>query len=191
MVYSFIKDLIDRFLALVFLVLGFVFMILVALMIRLDSKGPAIYKQNRVGKFGKRFVMWKFRTMYIDTPVLSTEDMQKQSFDPYTRVGKFLRKTSIDEIPQLVNVLMGQMSLIGPRPALPTQDDVNALRESAGVHKLKPGMTGLAQVMGRDELPADQKVAYDSEYLQKMSFCFDLKIIYLTFSAVTSARGNK
>lgn len=191
MKYQILKTTVDTVVSLLMLLILLPVLLIIALVIRLDSKGPAIYKQNRVGKSGKSFVMWKFRTMYTDTPVLSTEDMQKQSFDPYTGVGKFLRKTSIDEIPQLVNVLMGQMSLIGPRPALPTQDDVNSLRESAGVHKLKPGMTGLAQVMGRDELPADQKVAYDSEYLQKMSFCFDLKIIYLTFSAVTSARGNK
>lgn len=191
MPYSFAKNLIDRSLALIFLVLTLPITLIIALFVRLDSKGPAIYRQKRIGKFGKGFVMWKFRTMHIDTPELSTEQMQQQHFDPQTRVGKFLRKTSIDEIPQLVNVLTGQMSLVGPRPALPSQDDVNSLRENAGVHDIKPGMTGLAQVMGRDELPADQKVAYDSEYLKRMSFLFDLKIVYLTFSTIVSGRGNK
>jgi lipopolysaccharide/colanic/teichoic acid biosynthesis glycosyltransferase len=166
-------------------------MLLIALAIRLDSVGSAIYKQKRVGQFGKTFVMWKFRTMRIGTPVLSTADMQKQGLESHTRIGRLLRKTSLDELPQLVNILKGQMSFIGPRPALPTQVDINELRERCDAHRIRPGITGLAQVMGRDDLPAEKKVGYDSEYCRQVSFVFDLKILFLTFCAVLSARGNK
>jgi lipopolysaccharide/colanic/teichoic acid biosynthesis glycosyltransferase len=164
---------------------------LVAAAIRLESAGPAIYRQVRVGAHGKLFTIYKFRTMKIDTPVLSTEEMQKQGYDPYTRLGRLLRRISLDELPQLWNVFKGEMSFIGPRPALPSQADVLALREEAGVTPALPGITGLAQVRGRDNLDNPTKVACDAEYCRHLSFLEDLKIFCLTFSALFSARGNK
>jgi len=186
---------VKRALDLVASVLGLVvtaplFAVIVAA-IRLDSRGPAIYRQVRMGAKGKLFTIFKFRTMKIETPVLSTEEMQKQGYDPYTRLGRPLRKTSLDELPQLWNILKGEMSFIGPRPALPSQADVLALREEAGVTPALPGITGLAQVRGRDDLDNPTKVAYDAEYCRHLSFLEDLKIVCLTFSALFSARGNK
>jgi len=166
-------------------------LLLVALAIRLDSRGPAIYRQRRVGKLGSDFVILKFRTMKVDAPVLSTADMQKQKAIPFTRIGPFLRKTNLDELPQLWNILKGQMSFIGPRPALPTQEDVVNLRRRLGADRVRPGITGLAQVMGRDELDVDSKVGYDAEYCRNLSLALDLKVFCLTFVAVLSAKGNK
>ena len=164
---------------------------LTALIIRLDSSGPAIYRQERVGRSGTRFTMLKFRTMRVGTPTLSTAEMQQQAAIPFTRVGPLLRKTNIDEFPQLVNIIRGQMSFVGPRPALPSQTDVVSLRGESGADALRPGITGLAQVRGRDDLRVEIKVGYDAEYCRRLSLGFDLKIVLLTLGAVLSARGNK
>jgi lipopolysaccharide/colanic/teichoic acid biosynthesis glycosyltransferase len=163
----------------------------VALLIRIDSSGPAFYRQRRVGRNDACFSIWKFRSMYINAPVMSTEEMRRSGILPITRVGKFLRKTSLDELPQLINILKGEMSFIGPRPALPSQTDVNELRKSSGISHVTPGITGLAQVMGRDDLDTITKVKYDVLYCAQMSFWSDLKIIILTLRAVVLARGNK
>ncbi|MGC8862630.1 MAG: sugar transferase [Armatimonadota bacterium] len=190
-IYPPIKRAIDVLGGLVLLVVLSPLLALVALVIRLDSPGPAIYRQERVGRRGTRFTMLKFRTMKVGTPVLSTAEMQRQPEIPFTRVGPLLRKTNIDELPQLVNVIRGEMSFIGPRPALPSQTDVVTLREQSGADAVRPGITGLAQVMGRDDLEVHTKVSYDTEYCRRLSLALDLKILLLTFVAVFSARGNK
>ena len=133
----------------------------------------------------------KVRTLQVGTPDLSTAEMQSQQHIPITRVGGVLRKSSLDELPQIWNVLNGTMSFIGPRPALPSQTDVNTRRVECGVDAVRPGITGLAQVMGRDELDVETKVNYDAEYCRRMSPGFDLWIVGQTFAAVKSARGNK
>ncbi len=189
--YIQIKRVLDAVFAAILLVIFGVPMLLIALLIRLDSRGPALYKQERVGINQGRFIIYKFRTMKIGTPVLSTEEMQKQAIKPFTRIGPFLRKTNLDELPQLINILKGEMSFVGPRPALPTQEVVNRLRSEKGADSVLPGITGLAQVMGRDDLDDETKVNYDAEYVQKMSFLFDVKLIIKTFGAVITGRGNK
>lgn len=161
---------------------------LVALAIKLDSKGPVIFKQKRVGLNGQFFEIYKFRTMATGTPDLPTDQMVKLP-SPITRVGNILRKTSIDELPQLWNVLVGQMSIVGPRPALYSQVELTAMREKEGVLRFLPGITGWAQVNGRDELPDAQKVAADKWYCQNWSYGLDWRIIAMTFGAVLSKRG--
>lgn len=168
---------------LAFLVLG-VPMLITALLIKLTSKGPVLYWSDRVGKNNTIFRMPKFRTMLVDTPAVATHLLS----DPdrfLTPVGKFLRKTSIDELPQLWSILKGDMSIVGPRPALFNQDDLIALRTEKGVHVLTPGLSGPAQINGRDELPIPLKVEYDEYYMKHRSFLFDMKIIFQTiFKAV-------
>ena len=157
--------------------------------VRLTSPGPAFFKQKRVGKGKVLFQMLKFRTMRIDTPAETPTHLLQNPFAYITGIGKFLRKTSLDELPQLWNIFVGDMSIIGPRPALWNQDDLVAARDLLGVNHIRPGLTGLAQVMGRDELPIDVKAAYDGEYVQKCSLLFDCKIIWLTFFAVLGSKG--
>lgn len=162
--------------------------IIVALMVRLTSKGPILYWSQRVGKNNTIFLMPKFRSMWVDTPAVATHLLT----DPkalLTPIGSFLRKSSLDELPQLWSILKGDMSFVGPRPALFNQDDLIAQRTYAGVHILTPGLTGWAQINGRDELPIPQKVALDAEYLHRRSFYFDLKIIVLTFLKVIKKEG--
>ncbi|MBB6053353.1 sugar transferase [Armatimonas rosea] len=178
-----------------FALLGLVFLtplwLLLALLIRLDSPGPVLFRQRRVGRGGHEFVLLKFRSMRTDTPNLSTAELRASGLEPYTRVGTWLRKTSVDEQPQLWNVLRGEMSIIGPRPALPSQTELNADREARGVHALRPGITGWAQVNGRDNLTDDEKVRFDAEYLERQSLGFDLWILWRTLAEVATARGNK
>jgi len=159
-----------------------------AVLVMLTSPGPAIHWSKRVGQNNRIFPMPKFRTMRIDTPQVATHLMT----DPdrwLTPVGGFLRKSSLDELPQLFSVFIGDMSLVGPRPALFNQDDLVALRTQAEVDALQPGLTGWAQVNGRDELPIPQKVALDLEYLQRRSWVFDWKIMWMTLAGVLGARG--
>ncbi len=189
--YMFLKILLDYALAVVSLIIFGPLMLLVALVIVLDSPGPALYRQLRVGRYRREFTIYKFRSMRIDAPNISTAEMEKMAEKPFTRIGPMLRKTSLDELPQLLNILCGQMSFIGPRPALPSQTDLNAAREEAGVHQVRPGLTGLAQIMGRDELDVATKVGYDLDYCRHMSLGNDVKIFFQTFAAVFSARGNK
>lgn len=151
----------------------------IALMVRLTSKGPALYWSDRVGRHNQIFKMPKFRSMQIGTPAVATHLLSNP--DAYlTPIGSFLRKSSLDELPQLLSILKGDMSFVGPRPALFNQADLIELRTQAGVHQLVPGLTGWAQINGRDELPIPQKVALDVEYMHKKSFLFDIKIILLT-----------
>lgn len=189
--YQVAKRVIDLMLAILLLPFVGPLMLALAILIRLDSAGPAIYRQDRVGAFGSVFTFYKFRTMYVGTPVLSTAEMQERQIKPYTRIGPFLRKTSLDELPQLFNIIKGEMSFVGPRPALPSQVDVNALRKQHGVDAVRPGITGLAQARGRDDLDVATKVSYDAEYCRNMSLLFDVKIVLETVGAVVTARGNK
>jgi O-antigen biosynthesis protein WbqP len=162
--------------------------LLVALLVRLTSPGPILYWSERVGENNRIFRMPKFRTMRTDTPAVTTHLLQ----DParwLTPIGGFLRKTSLDELPQLWSILKGDMSFVVPRPALFNQDDLIALRTEREVHRILPGLTGWAQINGRDELPIPQKVALDAEYLLRQSFWFDLKIIWLTAVKVLRSEG--
>lgn len=163
-------------------------MLLIILLVRLTSKGPAFYWSDRIGRGNKIFKMPKFRTMRIDTPVVATHLLTNP--DQYlTPVGKLLRKSSLDELPQLISVLKGDMSFVGPRPALFNQDDLVKLRTEKKIHLLVPGITGWAQINGRDELPIPVKVEFDEEYLKRRSFFFDIKILWLTFLKVVKREG--
>jgi len=163
-------------------------MLLVAIVVRLSSKGPSLYFSDRVGKNNKIFKMPKFRSMLIDTPSVATHLLNNPN-SYLTPIGGFLRRSSLDELPQLFSVLKGDMSFVGPRPALFNQDDLIALRTEKSVDKLLPGITGWAQVNGRDELSIPDKVALDVEYLNRRSFLFDMKILWMTFLRVVKRDG--
>lgn len=160
----------------------------VAVCVRLTSKGPSLYWSDRVGQHNQLFQMPKFRSMLIGTPAVATHLLSDPSVY-LTPIGSFLRKSSLDELPQLWSILKGDMSFVGPRPALFNQDDLVSLRTQHGVHKLVPGLTGWAQVNGRDELPIPEKVKFDLEYLQRRSFWFDIRILWLTFLKVVKRDG--
>jgi len=173
------KRLFDLALALVAAVFLVLPIAALALAVRLTSPGPALYWSDRVGRNNRIFKMPKFRSMRIDTPAVATHLLQNPN-QWLTPIGSFLRKTSLDELPQLWSILKGDMSFVGPRPALFNQEDLIALRTEKGVHELVPGLTGWAQVNGRDELPIPQKVELDAQYLQRRSLRFDLKILWMT-----------
>jgi O-antigen biosynthesis protein WbqP len=162
----------------------------VALLVKLTSRGPALYWSDRVGRGNALFPMPKFRTMLVDTPVVATH-LLADAGSYLTPVGGFLRRSSLDELPQLWCVLHGDMSLVGPRPALHNQHDLIALRTHTRIHELVPGLTGWAQVNGRDELPIQVKVAFDREYLRRRGFLFDLQILWRTVRKVAAAEGVK
>jgi len=182
------KRIFDLTLASLVVVLFFFPVLLVAVLVRLTSRGPVLYWSNRVGRNNVIFRMPKFRSMRADTPPMATHLLDNA--DSYlTPVGSFLRKSSLDELPQIWSIIKGDMSFVGPRPALFNQTDLIELRTSHGVHQLLPGLTGWAQVNGRDELPIPQKVALDFEYLQHQSIKFDGKIILLTALKVLKREG--
>ena len=157
--------------------------LLVAVMVRMTSKGPALYWSDRVGRNNTIFKMPKFRSMRLDTPAVATDKLQNP--ETYlTPIGSFLRKSSLDELPQLWSIFVGDMSFVGPRPALFNQDDLIAMRTENGVEKLIPGLTGWAQVNGRDELPLVDKVKLDISYLSQQSFWLDIRILWMTFVKV-------
>lgn len=169
-------------------ILLFIPLILVAAAVRLTSPGPVLYWSDRVGRDNRIFRMPKFRSMKVDTPAVATHLLSDpQSYQ--TPIGSFLRKSSLDELPQLWSILKGDMSFVGPRPALHNQDDLIALRTEKGVHRLVPGLTGWAQINGRDELPIPQKVELDAEYLRRQSFLFDIRILVGTLLSVLARRG--
>ena len=183
-----LKRAFDILVALAGLAVGWPVLLALGLAVRLTSPGPAIHWSRRVGRGNRIFAMPKFRTMRTDTPDVATHLLA----DPQqwiTPLGRFLRRSSLDELPQLWSVLVGDMSLVGPRPALFNQDDLVALRTAAGVERLRPGVTGWAQINGRDELPIREKVKLDAEYLARRSFGFDLAIILATAKAAVTARG--
>ncbi len=182
------KRLFDLVLAIILTILFAVPLIVVALAVRLTSSGPVLYWSDRVGRDNHIFKMPKFRSMRADTPAVATHLLgDPQSF--LTPIGSFLRRSSLDELPQVWSVFMGDMSFVGPRPALYNQDDLIALRTERQVHTLVPGLTGWAQVNGRDELPIPVKVDLDVEYMQKQSFLFDIFILYLTVIKVFGQDG--
>jgi len=182
------KRLFDLILSFCLALVLLVPILVIAGLIRLTSKGPALYWSDRVGIDNSIFKMPKFRTMRIDTPAVATHLLANP--DAYlTPIGPFLRKTSLDELPQLWSVLKGDMSFVGPRPALFNQDDLIQLRTEKNIHRLTPGITGWAQINGRDELPIPVKVSFDEEYLKKRSFFFDMKILWMTFLKVMKREG--
>ncbi len=161
----------------------------VAVAIKLDSPGPIVFKQRRIGLNGEEFEILKFRTMHKGTPQVATDLMMKMDRSPITRVGAFLRKSSLDEIPQLFNVVRGEMSIVGPRPALYNQYALTEMRKNSGVLRFPPGITGWAQVNGRDELSDEVKVDFDRWYCDNWNYVLDWRVIFMTVAAVFNRRG--
>lgn len=183
-----IKRLLDLILALLALVIFMLPILVIVVLVYVTSKGPILYWSDRIGRNNEVFKMPKFRSMVVGTPAVATHLLKDP--DAYlTPIGSFLRKSSLDELPQLWSILVGDMSFVGPRPALFNQDNLIALRTQNGVHKLLPGLTGWAQVNGRDELPIPEKVKLDSEYLLYRSLWFDLRILWITFLKVVRREG--
>ncbi|OME27972.1 sugar transferase [Paenibacillus odorifer] len=189
--YVYTKQTIDFLLALIgMLVLWPVFLI-IAIAIKTTSKGPILFKQKRLGKSKSEFYILKFRTMRTDTPQdMPTHLLEDPDFF-ITKVGKFLRKTSLDELPQIINILKREMSIVGPRPALWNQYDLIAERDKYGANDIKPGLTGWAQINGRDELPIEKKASLDGEYVASLSFKFDIKVFFMTILSVLKSDGVK
>ena len=185
----FFKRLIDFFVSFVGFICLLFPMLLIAIAIKCDSKGPVFFKQKRVGKNKKLFNILKFRTMRIDTPHDAPTHELSDPKKWITKVGGFLRKTSLDELPQIINIMLGQMSIIGPRPALWNQDDLIAERDKYGANDIKPGLTGWAQINGRDELEIPVKAKLDGEYIEKMSFGFDVRCFLGTITSVLKSDG--
>ena len=184
-----IKRIIDFTLSLIAIIVLSPLLLLIAILIKLDSEGPVLFKQKRIGMHKTHFYMLKFRTMRIDSPKDVPTHLLENPDQWITRMGKILRKTSLDELPQLFNIIKGEMSIIGPRPALWNQYDLIAERDKYGANDVRPGLTGWAQVNGRDELPIEVKAKYDGEYVQKMSFMFDLKCLLKTVVSVIKGEG--
>jgi O-antigen biosynthesis protein WbqP len=189
--YVYVKQTIDFLLALIgMLVLWPVFLI-IAIAIKTSSKGPILFKQKRLGKNKSEFNILKFRTMRTDTPQdMPTHLLEDPDFF-ITKIGKFLRKTSLDELPQIINILKGEMSIIGPRPALWNQYDLIEERDKYGANDIKPGLTGWAQINGRDELPIEKKACLDGEYVAGLSLKFDIKVFFMTILSVLKSDGVK
>ena len=189
--YQHVKRLIDIVLSLGAIVVLSPVLLLLAVLIKLDSKGPVLFKQKRVGKGKTHFEILKFRTMYADVPKDVPTHLLVDPESKITKIGRFLRKSSLDELPQIFNIFKGEMSIIGPRPALWNQFDLIAERDKYGANDVRPGLTGLAQVMGRDELPIDIKAKYDGDYVKDITFKNDVKIFFKTIFSVASADGIK
>jgi O-antigen biosynthesis protein WbqP len=163
-------------------------LLVVAILIAVESRGPVIFRQTRVGRDNRPFTIYKFRSMRVGTPNLATDQLT----DPYryiTRVGRFLRKTSLDELPQLWNILLGDMSLVGPRPAIFAQTNLIEMRTKRGVHRFRPGLTGWAQVHGRDDISDQEKVELDAYYCDNWSLALDMQILLRTIGVVSTAKG--
>lgn len=188
-IFNVIKRLFDFTVALVGLIVLFPLLFIISIIIKVDSKGPVLFKQKRVGQHKKTFNILKFRTMYTHTPKDTPTHQLSDPLKYITRIGKFLRKTSLDEAPQIINILLGHMSIVGPRPALWNQDDLISERDLYGANDIRPGLTGWAQVNGRDELEIPVKAKYDGEYVKLRSFWFDLKIMFLTAVSVLKSDG--
>lgn len=187
--YLVVKKIADRFLAFLGLLLLSPVFVLLIIIIKLDSKGPVLFKQKRIGIHKKSFYILKFRTMRTDTPKDTPTHLLGNPEQYITRVGKFLRKTSLDELPQIINILKGDMAVVGPRPALWNQFDLIAERDKYGANDILPGLTGWAQINGRDELPIDVKARLDGEYVEKMGFCMDIRCILGTIISVMKQDG--
>lgn len=186
---KYIKRILDLIISIIALILLFPFFIIFAILIKAESKGPIFFKQERIGKEKKHFNIYKFRTMRTDTPKDMPTHRLKNADMYITKVGKFMRKTSIDELPQIINILKGEMSIIGPRPALWNQDDLIEERDKYNANNIRPGLTGWAQVNGRDELEIPVKAKYDGEYVEKSSLWFDIKVFFRTIVKVFKHDG--
>ncbi|MHB1454459.1 MAG: sugar transferase [Saccharofermentanales bacterium] len=186
---KFIKRLLDLAVSGLSILLLSPLLLLIALAIRLDSPGPVFFIQDRIGLHKKRFRIYKFRSMRVDTPSDVPTHMLQNPHSSITRTGSFLRKTSLDELPQIFNIFKGEMSVIGPRPALWNQYDLEAERDRYGANDVLPGLTGWAQINGRDELPIPAKAALDGEYVKRMSLAFDIRCFFRTFASVLRHEG--
>ena len=184
-----LKRFFDIVLSLVAIIVFSWLLIIIAVAIVVEDKGNILFKQKRIGKNKKEFYIYKFRTMKVSTPKDVPTHLLDNPESYITKIGGFLRKTSLDELPQLFNILKGDMSIVGPRPALWNQFDLIALRDENGSNSVRPGLTGWAQVNGRDELPIDVKAGFDGEYIKKMSIIFDIKIILMTVVSVFTSKG--
>ena len=182
------KRVFDFSMSLIAIIVFSPIILIISLLVKLTSKGPVFFKQRRIGKNNEEFNILKFRSMRIDTPNVATHLLKDPSVF-ITPLGKFLRKTSLDELPQLINIIKGEMSIVGPRPALYNQYDLRDMRTEVGVHKLVPGLTGWAQINGRDEIPLEEKVALDKEYMNMQNFWLDIKIIFMTVFKVAKSEG--
>ena len=187
--YPYIKRGADVILSLLALICLSPVYLIVALAVKLSSPGPVLFRQKRVGRGGRLFTIYKFRTMRTDTPRDTATHLLRDPSRYITRVGAFLRRSSLDELPQFFNVLKGDMSIVGPRPALYNPYDLIAAREKAGVNAVRPGITGLAQISGRDELPIPVKVRYDREYVENLSLNMDARCFFGTIISVLRAEG--
>lgn len=182
------KRIFDFTVSLVLIIMLLPLFLIVAIIVLIDSGSPVIYKQYRVGKDNKLFYVYKFRTMKNDTRIAATADL-KEADSCITKSGRVLRKTSLDELPQLFNVLKGQMSFVGPRPLIPEEKEIRKLRAEYNVYSVRPGITGWAQVNGRDDLSIEEKALFDKEYVEKQSFWFDIKILFMTVAVVLKREG--
>lgn len=191
MYQNYIKRGIDCILSLIGLIILSPILLIIAVIIKMTSPGPVLFRQERMGKDNKHFRIMKFRTMRIDTPKDCPTHMLVNPDQYITKIGHILRKTSLDELPQLWNIFVGDMAVIGPRPSLPNQYDLNALRDQNGASKVRPGLTGLAQISGRDELEISVKAALDGEYVKKISFLTDVRLFFATFTSVLRSDGVK
>ncbi|WP_339287828.1 sugar transferase [Paenibacillus sp. FSL E2-0201] len=189
--YVYVKQTIDFLLALIGMIVLWPVFLIIAIAIKTSSKGPVLFKQKRLGKNKSEFYILKFRTMRTDTPNDMPTHLLKDPDFFITKVGKFLRKTSLDELPQIINILKGEMSIVGPRPALWNQYDLIAERDKYGANDIKPGLTGWAQINGRDELEIDIKAKLDGEYVKNIGFVFDLLVFMKTILSVIRSEGLK
>ncbi|BCI60985.1 sugar transferase [Solibaculum mannosilyticum] len=190
-IYPAVKRVLDIVLSSLALILLSPVLLILAVAIKVDSSGPVFLRQKRMGRYKKEFVIFKFRTMRADTPRYVPTHLLDNPDQYITRVGRFLRKTSLDELPQLLNIVRGNMSIIGPRPVIKNEFDLIELRDKYGANDIRPGLTGWAQINGRDDLPNDVKAAYDGEYAQNLSFAFDMKVFFKSFSYVAKGSGNR
>ncbi len=188
--YSFVKRILDVTLALVLLIILIPVMVVISILIKLDSKGPVLLKQTRVGRYSKEFIIYKFRTMDIDSPEVPTHQSEYRGCN-VTKIGNILRKTSLDEIPQLINILKFEMSFVGPRPLIKKEKKILSKRKDLGIDIALPGITGWAQVNGRDELKINEKLKYDLEYVKSRSIQFDIYIMFVTIFKVIKSEGIK
>lgn len=189
MFYLKIKRILDLVLSIVGLIILLPVFLITFIAIKVDSKGPVLFKQKRVGIYKTHFNILKFRTMRIDTPKETPTHLLENPEQYITRIGRFLRKTSLDELPQILNIISGDMSIIGPRPALWNQYDLIFERDKYGANNIRPGLTGWAQINGRDELPIDAKAKLDGEYYDRMSFWMDIKCFFVTIVSVIRRDG--
>ena len=187
--YLVIKRILDFIISFIGIIILSPLFLVLMLAIKVDSKGPIFFKQRRITKFKKEFEILKFRTMRIDTPKDTPTHMLKNADSYITKIGRVLRKTSLDELPQIFNILVGDMSIVGPRPALYNQKDLIHLRDKYNANDILPGLTGLAQISGRDELEIEEKARLDAEYVKNISFAYDIKIFFKTIGKVFKSDG--